>query len=145
MRALKASLMALMLASPAIAQDIDFGDDSGQWANDRECDDRRFVGSAMASIGVTWEHLGRDASDCRTAFEAGNVTLWNFAEAVAATECSAIEFGDDTHPAANDGECDDPRFDGPAAAYLLDATMEGTDATDCRRACDYGLIGLRDY
>ena len=39
--------------------DDDFGDDSGQFANDDECDDPRFG-------GLLDSHLGRDATDCRS-------------------------------------------------------------------------------
>ena len=46
--------------------EIDFGDDSGDWANDGECDDPRF-GGALES------HQLADATDCRTAYEAGEV------------------------------------------------------------------------
>ena len=54
------------------------------------------------------------------------------------------DFGDDTSQWANDGECDDPRFEGEGAAEtLLDADAYH-DATDCRALFDRGLVALRD-
>jgi len=53
---------------------IDFGDDSSQWANDDECDDPRFEGPGVHSILLD-EDLLADATDCRTLFEAGQITL----------------------------------------------------------------------
>ena len=43
-----------------------------------------------------------------------------------------LDFGDDASRYANDGECDDPRFQGPGAAETLLETDRGHDATDCR-------------
>ncbi len=58
-----ALLAPLLLATPALARAPDFGDDTSRWANDGECDDRRFVGPGMASV-VSTELLGQDAADC---------------------------------------------------------------------------------
>jgi hypothetical protein len=53
------------------------------------------------------------------------------------------DFGDDSSRWANDGECDDPRFEGEGAAEtLLDADAYH-DATDCRNLLRRGLIALR--
>ena len=43
----------------------------------------------------------------------------------------SIPYGDDSSPYANDGECDDKRFEGPGmtATILLDSDV-GRDATD---------------
>ena len=54
--------------------DLDFGDDSSQWANDGECDDPRFAGDGMADTLLS-EDEGRDASDCRNLFEQGRIWL----------------------------------------------------------------------
>ena len=43
------------------------------------------------------------------------------------------------------GECDDPRFEGMAVDGVVLEDAIGTDATDCRVACEFGLLGLRDY
>ena len=123
---------------------VNFGDDTGRWPNDGECDDRRFVGFGMAS-GLTSENLGRDASDCRSLFDAGRITLWSWAAAQAATQCAAINFGDDSGDYPNDSDCDDPRFDGPGAAFVLNPEWSGRDASDCRRMCDLGMVALRDF
>jgi hypothetical protein len=48
-------------------------------------------------------------------------------------------------PYANDGECDDIRFEGLGAASGLSAENTGGDATDCRQLCTYGAVSLRDY
>lgn len=57
---------------------------------------------------------------------------------------SEIEFGDDASPFAGDGECDDPRFEGPGMTQtpLLDRDI-GHDASDCRAAFAAGTIALR--
>ncbi|NGP16576.1 hypothetical protein [Devosia aurantiaca] len=52
------------------APEIDFGDDTSNWANDGECDDPRFTGSKMA-VELEDVDIRKDATDCRTAFEAG--------------------------------------------------------------------------
>ncbi len=55
-----------------------------------------------------------------------------------------IDFGDDSSEWANDGECDDPRFQGEGvASILIDADLY-RDATDCRDLYDRGLIDLRE-
>lgn len=140
---LTAVLLALM-AAPAMAQDINFGDDSSEWARDGECDDRRFFGPGMA-LSVTWQYVGQDATDCRSAYDAGRISLWNMRDAMAATQCAAIDFGDDSGGFPNDGECDDARFEGLAVAHVLTPDDIRRDASDCSRLCFYGAIALRDY
>lgn len=132
------------VAAPLPDGPWDFGDDSSEYANDGECDDRRFYGPGMSST-FNWEHTGRDATDCRTAFEREQISRWIYADALAATQCSAIDFGDDSGDYAKDGECDDPRFEGRAVDGILTDSDKGRDATDCSRACAFGLIALRDY
>ncbi|GAB5427280.1 MAG: hypothetical protein Devi2KO_07390 [Devosia indica] len=131
------------LSAPALAQsagDIDFGDDSSQWTNDGECDDPRFAGEGMASELVDAD-LARDATDCRTLFEAGSITL-TAPDTGDSADISAIDFGDDTSDWARDGECDDPRFAGSAMAIELEDIDIGRDATDCRAAYEAGNITL---
>jgi hypothetical protein len=53
------------------------------------------------------------------------------------------DFGDNTSRWANDGECDDPRFEGEAAADTLLDDDRGHDATDCRKLFNAGRIALR--
>ncbi len=54
---------------------VEFGDDASQWANDGECDDPRFTGPGMTSTPLLDEDTRHDASDCRRAFEAGQIRL----------------------------------------------------------------------
>ena len=54
---------------------VDFGDDTSRWANDNECDDSRFEGAGMTATPLLEGDIGHDATDCRTAYEAGNLTL----------------------------------------------------------------------
>src|SRR5690606_41006948 len=98
--------------------EIDFGDDSGSFANDGECDDPRF-GGALTS------HELADATDCQAAYEAGDVTYSGETGTDTGGEISIddIDFGDDSGTWANDGECDDPRFGGGLTSHeLADAT-----------------------
>ncbi|SHJ12139.1 hypothetical protein [Wenxinia saemankumensis] len=117
-----------------------FGDDSGDFANDGECDDRRFTGPGVATAGLSLSNTGRDATDCRQLFEAGRIRLFD----VATAQCTGVEFGDDSGDYANDDECDDLRFEGLGMAHALGAGLVRRDASDCRRYCDLGMIGLRD-
>ncbi len=137
------AVIALM-PTLAAAQSLNFGDDASQWSNDGECDDRRFRGAAMAQ-GLDRDDIGHDLTDCKTAFDAGKLTVWDFAAAKTATQCSAIDFGDNKSEWPNDGQCDDYRFDGPGADYVLLSEDIGHDASDCKKLCDLGQIALRDY
>ncbi len=128
-------------ATPAT---IDFGDDSSEWANDGECDDPRFAGPGAADELVD-EDIMRDATDCRTAYEEGTVTLKDGGTSTPATATPAtIDFGDDSSEWANDGECDDPRFAGPGTADELVDEDRMRDATDCRTAYEAGTVTLAD-
>jgi len=136
-------------ATATSADAIDFGDDNGEWANDGECDDPRFAGTG-AAIELLEADRGHDASDCRAAYQAGTVTLVDGpspqtqANEVATPAVPAIDFGDDSSQWANDGECDDPRFVGPASATeLLDADI-AHDATDCQTAFEAGTVAIAD-
>lgn len=53
-----------------------------------------------------------------------------------------IEFGDDEGLWAKDGECDDPRFEGPGVAGRLDDSDAFHDASDCRAAVEAGTARL---
>jgi hypothetical protein len=122
--------------------DVDFGDDSSQWANDGECDDPRFEGTGMAAELVEAD-LMKDATDCRALYEAGSITLRSSGTTDTIGTAADIDFGDDSSTWANDGECDDPRFTGPgAAAELVDVDLMH-DATDCRAAYEAGTVTLR--
>jgi hypothetical protein len=53
-----------------------------------------------------------------------------------------IDFGDDLSTWANDGECDDPRFEGEGTANTLLEDDRYHDATDCSEAYSAGTIQL---
>ncbi len=129
--------------------DIDFGDDSSQWANDGECDDPRFEGSGMNGVLLD-EDLKRDATDCRNALAAGTIRYTGGSAAAAAKtpvgtpHSSGIDFGDDSSQWANDGECDDPRFRGRGVSSVLISADLMKDASDCRAAFDRGELSFRE-
>jgi hypothetical protein len=127
-----------LLAQPAFALDPEFGDDSGDWASDGTCDDPRFSGPGMAEPPLLFNDANRDASDCATAFYAGNI-VWR-----GVSTDGTIDFGDDSSEWSNDGECDDLRFVGEAmtATDLLEEDIM-TDATDCRSAFEVEALFLR--
>src|SRR5262245_18386384 len=53
-------------------------------------------------------------------------------------------FGDDGSNWANDGECDDPRFEGVGSASTLLDEDQAHDASDCKKLFDQGRVALRD-
>ncbi|WP_018632671.1 hypothetical protein [Neomegalonema perideroedes] len=124
------------------ASDVDFGDDSGQWAKDGECDDPRFRGPGMTATTLLDADIRADATDCRAAYEAGELTLRDPpAEAVV---YQGITFGDDSSQWAEDGECDDRRFEGVGMSNPpLMAENERADAADCLAAFKAGSVRLR--
>lgn len=67
---------ALRVDSPADSGESDFGDDTGRWAKDGECDDPRFEGPGMG-LTDSEEALGHDATDCRELVEAGLIRRTN--------------------------------------------------------------------
>jgi hypothetical protein len=143
------SLVLVMLAglsAPVLAQaEVDFGDDTSEWANDGECDDPRFTGEGSAAE-LEDADIGKDATDCKAAFDAGTVVLAEAGEIASDPPVGAagIDFGDDSSEWANDGECDDMRFDGEGMAAELADIDIGKDATDCQAAFDAGTIALSE-
>lgn len=123
---------------------IIFGDDEGPYVADSECDDRRFVGAGM-SASISWEHMGHDATDCLAGYQSGALKVWNTGDSMAATQCTSIDFGDDSGEFPTDNECDDYRFEGRGAALNLRLDAVGQDATDCQKLCSFGVVSLRDY
>ena len=108
---------------------IDFGDNSGSWSFDGECDDPRFDGEGMSEF-PRGDHLKRDAIDCYRAFrDNGHNNDFVLLSEVVTTN---FDFGNDSGSWPFDGECDDPRFEGNGVAAI--ARDEMGDATDCRRA-----------
>ncbi len=73
------SLAILVFLRPSYSQQrawldgpVEFGDDSGEWAKDGECDDPRFEGEGSANTLVGAD-LYRDATDCQTLLGEGRV------------------------------------------------------------------------
>jgi|JI8StandDraft_2_1071088.scaffolds.fasta_scaffold249966_1 hypothetical protein len=129
-----------LVAAPLAAQGdtVDFGDDSNEYANDGDCDDPRFAGPGMDGVMLT-DDIGRDASDCRAEFEAGDIYMSPLFAKPASR--AAIIFGDNTSEFANNGECDDIRFVGPDTSgtiFLFESV--GHDARDCRVAFEAGTL-----
>lgn len=115
----------------------DFGDDASQWSRDGECDDNRFSGTGMTPTVLLDSDIGHDATDCRLAWDSGNLQL-----ATGPKASIKPKFGDDDGDFAEDGECDDPRFTGLIMSEDLFADDILHDATDCREAWDDGEIRL---
>ncbi len=117
---------------------LELGDDSGEWAEDGQCDDVRFTGSGMAAVLLT-DSIGKDAADCSAALEAGTISVDPMHAPPANDE--AILFGDDVSKFAGDGQCDDIRFvSKESAAMVYIAEDIGHDASDCRAAFEDGSV-----
>ncbi len=129
--------------TPAAPAEVEFGDDSSEWAKDGECDDPRFQGTGTADELVDAD-LRKDATDCQTAYDAGTVTINPDYQAGTGTEAAAIDYGDDTSKWAKDGECDDPRFSGTGVAGELVDEDRLHDATDCRAAVEAGTATFNE-
>ncbi|MCF6326035.1 MAG: hypothetical protein L3J21_01940 [Devosiaceae bacterium] len=136
----RAVLLVLALIAfatpPSFASGIDFGNNSSEWAYDGECDDPRFGGSGMASVLLD-EDIARDAKDCRTLLNKGQIYL------LGGNSKSGIDFGNNSSQWSYDGECDDPRFAGRGMADVLLAEDRHRDASDCRSLYQSGDIYLR--
>ena len=73
-------------AQTSASSSVYFGDDSGDWPHDDECDDPRFVGDEVALFA---DDVYRDATDCRALFERRAIHLRNDA-----TRGTSIERGE---------------------------------------------------
>jgi hypothetical protein len=127
------------------ATGIDFGDDSGPFTTDGECDDPRFAGPGVAASTFEGAEF-TDASDCSSLYMAGALTYSDPDTAVseAAVDSSAVNFGDNSGMFTDDGECDDPRFEGPGSAAFTSEASELRDANDCRRLFEAGRVSLAE-
>lgn len=118
-------------ASNAATNDgeIDFGNDTGDYANDGDCDDGRFF-----SDGADWnfkrQHVMHDATDCRAKVADGSLSL-------------ILDFGNNSGEYANDDTCDDVRFEGEGRSILTTDSHIKTDSADCVAAFQAGTISLR--
>ena len=84
------------------------------------------------------EDIQGDATDCRALVDSGSISVrpvYDPAYAAAAPyDTKGIDFGDNTSDYADDGQCDDPRFEGPGvASTLLDGDLKH-DRNDCKAA-----------
>ena len=105
---------------------IEWGDDSGDYANDGACDDARFH-----EDGDDWsyqrQHVLHDATDCRSLYESGTTTLY-------------IDFGNNSGEYANDNTCDDNRFTGDGRSVLTTDSHIKIDSADCIAAYQAGRL-----
>ena len=126
---------------------FEFGTDNSRYANDGECDDKRFTGEGMDKKLLA-EDVSGDATDCRTLVEAGKLSIIPVYDpaylAGAPYDSKGINFGDNTSDYANDDQCDDPRFQGPGAAGTLLDTDLRHDRDDCKKAYEAGTVILMD-
>lgn len=127
-----------------ILEGVLFGDDTSQFSNDGECDDPQFIGRSMANGGGSAEHRGHDRTDCLTAFQSGSLKIAPVIPVKQSINVSGIDFGDDQSAFSNDGECDDPRFEGEASAVSPQETNRGHDASDCLAAYQNGTVTLSE-
>ncbi|MEQ8954142.1 MAG: hypothetical protein RL120_08410 [Gammaproteobacteria bacterium] len=122
---------------------IDFGDNSGPFIDDGECDDPRFEGPGSAEFTYDGAEF-TDAGDCSSLYLEGTLTYVDpdSAGTGLVVDSAGIEFGDNTGVFADDGECDDPRFEGPGAAAFASEASEMRDANDCRNMFESGRVSL---
>lgn len=125
---------------------IDFGDNSSPFTNDGECDDPRFEGPGAAAFNVE-EGEFTDGGDCSSLFLEGSLTYIDpvsvdSADTGMVVDSTGVNFGDNSSMFADDGECDDPRFEGPGAAASASEGNEMRDADDCRTMFESGRVTL---
>lgn len=122
---------------------IDFGDNSGPFTDDGECDDPRFEGPGASGLAFDGGEL-TDAVDCSSLYLEGSLTFREpgVTEPALPADSSGISFGDNSSVYANDGECDDPRFEGPGAAAFNTEDDALHDADDCRSLFEAGQVSL---
>ncbi|MEL6876790.1 MAG: hypothetical protein AAGL68_01665 [Pseudomonadota bacterium] len=61
-----------LFAVPTDESPIDFGDNGSDYADNGVCDDIRFTGEYASEVVYIVQDIGRDANDCRAAYEAGS-------------------------------------------------------------------------
>ena len=124
------------------AGDAFFGNDSGPYARDGECDDPRFAGGGMAS-SLDARNIMRDASDCAALYQAQRIRPQRTRDQWNTAMCTRIDYGNNSSRWARDNECDDPRFTGPGVDDILLAEDFKADAQDCRALCRAGAVWLK--
>ncbi len=142
---LGASATLAILCAPIHAQDIDadiaFGDDSSSWANDAECDDPRFEGEGMAG-NLNQDDILKDATDCKALFDAGKIQLSDKQYDPSLTIVNGTDLGDNSYRWANDGQCDDARFEGEGMATTPSIQAIEKDRNDCSYGFQTGALTL---
>ena len=116
-----------------VAGDVDYGDNSGTYVDDDECDDPRFSGAGV-SEAASRANAGKDAHDCRAAVRAGEATYNGELPPLFAGVIDDVDYGDNSSSYAEDGECDDARFEGENVSGAASRDHTGKDAHDCRTA-----------
>ncbi|MGD2133662.1 MAG: hypothetical protein PVI23_12785, partial [Maricaulaceae bacterium] len=124
-----------------VFDDIDFGDNSGPYTEDGECDDPRFRGFGMAFTPLSDESEYRDAHDCQGLYDKGFIR-YVMMDGMFEGEFDGIDFGNNSGDWVNDGECDDARFEGPGMGSE-DGGNDMRDAHDCKLNYEEGSIILR--
>ena len=134
-----------MLAAPvpALAQNVDFGDDASRFAKDGECDDMRFSGPGMTDTTLIDSDIRHDATDCRSAYNQGRLTYnggrrdgGSTGSTYAASGVNHIMWGDDTSKYAKDGEsgCACCRAPGTIVLLVPAGVVHGPRRRNHRRA-----------
>lgn len=121
---------------------LQFGNDSGSFARDGECDDPRFAGGGMAS-DLDARNIMKDATDCSQLYQAQRIRPQRTRDQWNTSMCRSIRYGNNSSEWARDNECDDPRFTGPGADEILLLEDLKADADDCRRLCNAGAVWLK--
>lgn len=138
---------ALALATAPVsaqdASDIDFGDDSGSWTEDGECDDPRFVGEGMAS-STSRSDILKDATDCKVLFDDGKITFSDKQYDPELAVLNGTDLGDNSYEWANDDQCDDARFQGEGMAITPTRAAIKKDRNDCSYGFQTGALTLAD-
>ena len=61
--------------APSGTDHVIWGDDASKFSKDGECDDMRFTGAGMTDTPLLESDVKHDATDCRTAYDQGRLTL----------------------------------------------------------------------
>ena len=118
-----AGSIVLLEVDPAITLlALMFGDDSGTYPNDGECDDSRFEGPGVAS-GMSDEDRFRDATDCGELFQQGEITLIPISSggpggAIASGEVVSGSLSNGDQQRSNNAYADNYSFEGRAGDVL---------------------------
>ena len=90
---LEASMDSGANVSSGLGASGDFGDDSGRYANDGDCDDTRFGGDRGGAAVDNDSHIRRDATDCRNLLRAGRISWGTSADVTASSDAGGWPSG----------------------------------------------------